>query len=156
MLRNMAMITALAILCAGCTAGFYLVGAEMHERGAPAGAGAVYTAPLCESTGGAGSVAGPAGIQYHLELGGAQPALYELDAAGNGARIVNHWTDAEGDHFFTYVKTAGAWHYVFPADAAQPPVRYAYEANGAWNTLAEGAVIKPTGTPSWKCPLVKQ
>ncbi|HSA21296.1 MAG TPA: hypothetical protein P5076_07600, partial [Myxococcota bacterium] len=102
----------LALAAAGCTAGFFLVGAQMHDTGAPAGAGAIFTIATCESLTGAAPVAGPAGIQYYLDLAGAQPSLYELDAAGNGARIVNHWVDAEGDHFFTYVKTAGAWHYV--------------------------------------------
>ena len=149
-------VALLALATAGCAAGSFLVGAQMHDTGAPAGASAIYTIATCESLTGAAPVAGPAGTQYYLELGGAQPSLYELDASGNGARIVNHWTDAEGDHFFTYVKTSGAWHYVIPKDAAQPAMRFAYEAKGTWDTVTEGGVIKPTGNPSWKCPLAKK
>jgi hypothetical protein len=154
MARVLVAVTA-ALVFGGCSAGFFLVGAQMHDSGAPAQASAVLTAPTCESMAGAGSVAGPAGISYHLDLGSPTPSLYELDAAGHGARIVNYWEDAEGHHFFTYVKTSGAWHYVFPRDSAQPAVRFAYEANGNWNTVEEGGLIKPTGTPSWKCPLIK-
>jgi hypothetical protein len=157
MTRALGMVAALlALAVAGCTAGFFLVGAQMHDAGAPASAGAIYTVPTCESLTGAAPVAGPAGYQYYLDLAAAPPSLYELDGAGNGARIVNHWVDAEGDHFFTYVKTSGAWHYVIPRDAAQPAMRYAYEANGAWSTAEEGGVIKPTGTASWKCPMIKK
>lgn len=152
-------ILALAIILAaasGCTAGFFLVGAEMHQTGAPSNVAAAWTVPTCENLTDGSTTPGPAGGTYYLELEPPGPALYELDAAGTGARIVNHWEDAEGYHFFTYVKTSGAWHYVIPKDLSQPAMRYAYEAISDWNTETTGEVTKPTGTPSWKCPMVKK
>jgi hypothetical protein len=156
MTRILVAFSVAALLNWGCAATSLLVGAEMHDSGAPEDASAILTAPVCESLRGGKSVAGPAGVKYHLMLGLATPSLYELDDTGSGARILNHWADADGYHFFSYVATSGAWHYVFPKDATQTAMRYAYETNGTWSTIDVDGVIKPTGTPAWKCPLIKQ
>jgi len=155
MLRALGTIVSLAVLCAGCTPGYFIVGAQIHKTGPPTQATTIYTAQACESLTGVGTKAVPEGSLYYLDLGSATPSLYGLDATGNGTRVVNHWADAVSDHFFFYVKTSIAAHFVIPKDAAQPAVHYAYEA-GTWSTTEKGGVIKPTGRASWKCPMVKK
>ncbi|HOX43908.1 MAG TPA: hypothetical protein PK668_09920 [Myxococcota bacterium] len=156
MTRALVSTAALAAIAAtGCGADWFIVGAQVHKTGAPAQATAIYTGQPCENMKGTGTKAVKDGDQIYLDLGSTPPSLYGLDATGNGVRFSNHWADAEGDHFFMYVKASIAEHFVFPRDPALPAVHYSYES-GDWLAKEEGGVLKPLGAPTWKCPLVRK
>lgn len=121
------------------------------SSGAPGAPIAKYKAPSCKNLADNSTVAGAADASYVLASENGAPVLYELDGSQNGARIDNHWTDDEGDHFFTYVKGRQAWHYVIPTDHQAPGKRLILLS---YSTQESGGVIKPTGSPAISCDMV--
>ncbi len=118
MKRTLAIVT--AALLASC-ASYFLKGAKEYRGGPPPGSIASFKAPTCKAADGQ-KMAGPTGT-YYLAKTMRGPALYELDASGEGSAITNYWRDAQGHHFAAYVRGHQAWEYVLPDDRSKPGVR---------------------------------
>ncbi len=135
----------------GC-ASWYLKGAEMAPS-APPSAAATFTIQACATPQGV-AIDGP-NVTYYLDE--SMTALYEIDnASGDGARIINGWTDATGRYFFVWVGTGPGWQYFFPNDAAQPALRMNYNARSYEGDRSTPGVVRPIGTPSSTCVLQRQ
>ncbi|MFO0549011.1 MAG: hypothetical protein U0271_11530 [Polyangiaceae bacterium] len=137
----------------GCTANFMMVGSNQAEA-PPASPEATYKVPKCVMVGtDQSTVAGPTG-SYYLATEDGKLVLYEMDG-GSGARIDNHWTDADGDHFFTYVRSRQGWHYVIPKDRTQPGKRYVLGLGLKYTyEQREDGALHPIGDPAAMCEMV--
>jgi len=119
MLRSAWMVL-VGLGCQACASAF--MEGSKPVTGAPPAPLAVCTVPSCTMAANNAPMAGPTGQTYYVARGSAGPVLYELDRNQKGAAITNHWRDAQGDHFFTYVRTSHAWEYILPHDANQAGV----------------------------------
>ena len=134
----------------GC-ASWFLKGGSAYT-GVPQGILAHYTIPFCISVGDNSKIAGP-GQSYYLTQEKDLRFLYEMDASNSGTKIKNQWVDAQGHHFYVWVKTNAAWKYSFPHDRSQPPMRYVYQA-GRYSNMSQNGVVMPRGEPVAVCPLL--
>ena len=148
---SLALYSAIAVLFAtsGCASAF-MAGSE-PSKVPPADPEVVYTSGVCEDLTNGSSV-NAEGISYYLEPGGA--ALQEF-AKGNGARITNHWAAADGEHYFTYVRTAHGYEIVIPADRGPQATRFVY-LKGTFKAQTIDGTLRPSGEPRFKCPLARQ
>ena len=119
----------------------------------PVNAAGSWTVSSCASADGS-PIAIRRPFKYLLEEGPAGAWLYEFEADWkNGARTSNHWEDAEGLHFFMYVKTAQGFEFVIPKDRSQQAVRKMYTKRSYELVEIEGT-IRPRGMASVTCPMV--
>ena len=82
-----------------------------------------------------------------------RPGSTAFDARGNGAKITNHWQDAEGLHFFTYVRTSHAYELVLPENHKQAGKRRVFP-RGTYQTSEDaGGVVRPGGSPGATCEM---
>lgn len=146
MRRTLAIAT--AALLASCTS-YFLKGAREYRGGPPSGAIASFTAKTCTTSAGQ-KIDGPTGT-YYLVNTTRGPALYELDARGEGSAITNYWRDAQGHHFAAYVRGHQAWEYVLPDNRSKPGVRKVFLQYGIQS--APGG-FRIEGEPVATCPLV--
>lgn len=144
-------VASLAVACSGC-ASWFLNGAEEHV-GVPPQYVARFTVPSCTLVTG-GSMPGAAGQWYYLAQDERGMVLYELDAAGEGAAIRNHWSDQRADHFFVWVSGSHGWVFSFPSDRATLPVRYVFPAGSYTTSEGPDGVTMPVGQPQAMCQLV--
>lgn len=122
-------------------------------RRPPATAQRVWTVPQCQNLLNGAPVAGPQGT-YQLAQEAGLLVLYELDNAGRGVRITNHWTDGQGDNFFTFIRNSHGYHYIIPPNRSQPATRFVYLA-GTYSVGRVGDDVRPTGgQPSARCPMI--
>jgi hypothetical protein len=142
-MRKTMLLLAGGLLAAGCSAGFYLVGATPY-KGAPPSPTATWRITACTMANGS-TVAGPTAT-YYLD----QSGFYEVEANGAGAQITNTWSDDKGTYFFTRVKTNNGWLYFLPKDTTQPAVRTIF-TKGSYSIDDSGGVMKPIGTPAATC-----
>ena len=150
MLRSAWMVL-VGLGCQACASAF--MEGSKPVTGAPPAPLAVCTVPSCTMAANNAPMAGPTGQTYYVARGSAGPVLYELDRNQKGAAITNHWRDAQGDHFFTYVRTSHAWEYILPHDANQAGVRLVY-LKGTYVAGPVAGTIRVTfGTPTARCPM---
>jgi hypothetical protein len=114
---------------------------------------AEWTVTACRDTEG-NSIELPAAMSYYLADGEEGLVLYEFDAEEQGAEIFNHWTDAAGDHFFTYVASSHAYEFVIPKDRTKPGRRKVFPKETYETSEDEQTeVIKPVGPHSATCEM---
>lgn len=131
-----------------------LVGAD-GARGAPRNPLATYTVGQCTATD-TGAVSAPqAGLAVYLEAG-RRGAVYlrEINLRNQGLIFVNHWTAADGDHFFGYYRRGPGFEYIIPPDRTKPGTRLVYYRGMFRAERAPGRIIKVTGSPSQRCDLL--
>jgi hypothetical protein len=143
------LMIAAAALVVSC-ASYFLKGAKEYRGGPPPGAIASFTAKTCTATATGEKMGGPEGT-YYLANTTRGPALYELDATGQGSAITNYWRDAEGHHFAAYVRGHQAWEYVLPDDRSKPGVRKVFLQYQIQGTPGG---FRIEGQPTATCPLV--
>jgi hypothetical protein len=126
-------------------------------NGPPPAPLAVYSIPYCEVMASGERLSGPQAT-YFLEQGGTHGmSLYEIEANGRGAKIMNYWVDERGHNFFSFVKTSHAWHFVLPQDRTQPGVRFVYPAGTYTAADVGGRLFKAVaGQPVARCYMAPQ
>lgn len=146
MQRTLAIAT--AALFVSCTS-YFLKGARDYKGGPPPGAIASFTARSCTTSTGR-KIDGPTG-RYYLANTTRGPALYELDASGQGTAITNYWRNAQGHHFAAYVRGHQAWEYILPDNRSKPGVRKVFLQYQIENGPGGFRIV---GRPAATCALV--
>jgi hypothetical protein len=146
-MRIVPVLGALSFIAASGCASWFLKGAEMAEQ-PPASPLATYQIGACTMS--TGEVIAGANATYYVANEGGL-VLYEMEG-GSGARITNHWTEPDGEHFFVWVARSHGWQFVFPYDPARPAVRLIYPA-GTYSGVEQAGTMRPVGTPQAQCPL---
>ena len=95
-----------------------------------------------------------------VDVGDLNPGGLRRGDDGGGVVATNKWTEADGDHYFTWVTTptglfgtsskTDGWEYVIPAQG--PGTRRVY--NELRTAKGPDGVIKTTSKPAYTCPLV--
>jgi hypothetical protein len=134
-------------------ASWYMKGSRA-AKGLPQKSLGSFTIPKCKTSTGQ-ETAGPQATYYIAVGTHGGIALFEMDAAGNGTEITNHWQDSEGHHFVTYVASSHGWHYVVPDEPGKPGTRYVHTA-GTYSVSNEGNVMKLNGPPAATCEMVPE
>jgi hypothetical protein len=147
-------LLATALWATGC-ASMFMAGSN-PVSGPPASPEAVCKVPTCTMVSDNSQTAGPANQTYYLGREGHALVLFELDQGHSGAKITNHWSDEQGDHFFTYVRTSHGWEYIIPRDRSQPGVRLVYPKGTYATGTVNGTTRVVQGSPMLRCPLVCQ
>jgi hypothetical protein len=145
----------LLVVIAGCASAF-MAGSKPHSGDLLGNMVDTYKIPKCTSTTDGSVIDGPKDSTYHLVQTETGPVLYELDKNGEGAAITNYWKDENGMNFLTYVKTSHGWHYIVPDDKSRPAVREVYVAHTYRVRNLDGILKVTSGTPAYKCEMIKQ
>ena len=82
---------------------------------------------------------------------GVAPKLFEREADGTGILIHNHWTAADGNHFFVSADANG-WEYVIPTIGSTDARATRLVYLGVTTSRQDG-VGRPAGTPAIRCIL---
>jgi len=100
-----------------------------------------------------GSSAGAPEVEYWLFDDTGKLAIFERMGPGDGSIFENHWTDADGDHFFVWVRGSHGFEVVLPEDRSADGDRLVY-AGGTYQgkNHPSGARI-PVGSPAARCVL---
>jgi hypothetical protein len=143
-------VLALVLGLGGCASAFMSGSAPVSAP--PKSPLAKWTVTACKDAAGA-AIPMSGAISYYLEEGPEGLALYEMDAQGKGAKITNHWEDAQGMHFFTRVYTSHGFELFLPADRKQPGTRKVYLRGAFEVTKDANGVIRPGGAPGATCTM---
>ncbi len=154
-IRKAALASIVASLPVAC-ASWFMVGSEPASGPPASRPQATYRVPECQLSVGRTAIPGPVDQTYYLATGPeGRLVLYELDRSNTGAMITSHWVDAQGDHFFNYVKRQPAWEFIIPQDRVGPAWRLVYKA-GTYAVTTEADYVRPaSGSPVAFCPMVR-
>lgn len=130
-------------------ASMFLSGGRIVDHDFSSSAVASYRATSCIQLANNSPVSAPQDLTWHLIREGGVVKLFERESRGNGTLIENHWTDANGDHFFVRVQKTG-WEYVIPATPSVPTARLVY--TGVSTTDLDD-VERPVSVPTVRCEL---
>ncbi len=121
-------------------------------KAAPTSPSTKYVIQACATP--AGQIIAAPNTSYYFDR--KQAVLFEIDnGSGDGAEIINGWTDEQGQYFFVWVGNGPGWQYFFPNDQGKPAIRLNYEAGTYSGDRSTPGVVRPVGTPSSTCVMQK-
>ena len=141
----------LAAAVSSLACAWFLSGGQMISHDLSSDAAESYRAAFRVQVANNARVEAPRDRSWHVIRKGVAPKLFEREADGTGILIHNHWTAADGDHFFVSADANG-WEYVIPTIGSTDARATRLVYLGVTTSRQDG-VERPAGTPAIRCIL---